>query len=119
VKIPDKFLIKSDLPKILQRCLPPEFFLPNQFPRRIYIPEEILLTPVIMNASQHNLTLGKDYEILVFSQGILIPPQPGLIMMHQPMDKFRSQVEKFIEHINCDNKERFQVRLKTDLYCSL
>ncbi len=113
--VPDKFLIKSDFSEISQHCFPPEFSHLHDFPRRIYIPEELLLAPVIMNASRHNLTLKKDYEILVFSQGILIPPQPGLVMMHQPMDEFRCQVEKFIEHINRGSKERFQVRLKTKL----
>ena len=118
VHIPPDALIKCSGNAIADSVSCPDIFASGKFPRRIYITEEVMLTPVIMNASRHHLVLGKDYEIMVFSQGILIPPQPGLYMMHQPMDEFRNQVEKFIGHINTQNKERFRVRLKTSLICS-
>ncbi|MBR7121531.1 MAG: GntR family transcriptional regulator [Lentisphaeria bacterium] len=115
LNIPPDGIIKRNLSEFSLDSSSPEIFPDGRIPRRIFIPEELLLAPVIMNASRYNRILGKDYEILVFSQGILIPPRPGLLMMHQPMDEFRQQIEKFIIHINSGSKERFQIRIKTVL----
>lgn len=85
-------------------------------PRKIFIPEESLLSPVIMAASSCHLQLNRDYQILVFGQGICTPEQPGLFMLHQPMHAFRREVERFIRRTAGGDNSLFQVRLATELH---
>ena len=89
------------------------------FPQKIFLPQERFLTGVILFASKYNLTLGRDYEILVFSQGNTMPPTPGLYMFHQPMDSFRAGVEEFIRKVASGDRRPFQLRLKTKLLADM
>ncbi|MBO5668502.1 MAG: GntR family transcriptional regulator [Lentisphaeria bacterium] len=85
-------------------------------PRKIFIPEESLIAPTIMAASKYQLQLNRDYQILVFGQGICIPEQPGLFMLHQPMHAFRREVERFIRRTVNGDTSPFRMRLATELH---
>lgn len=116
ITIPVGWIVKHDDngTKELDKQLE-ELYRISGFPRKIFLPHEKLLTGVILFASKHNLVLGKDYEILVFTQGNTMPPTTGLYMLHQPMELFRSGVEEFILRTAKGDKGPFQQKLKTQL----
>ena len=116
ITIPAGWIVKHDADgtKELDKQLE-ELYGISGFPRKIFLPHEKLLTGVILFASKHNLVLGKDYEILVFTQGNAVPPQAGLYMLHQPIELFRSGVEEFILRTAAGDKSPYQQKLKTQL----
>ncbi len=116
ITIPPGWIIKHDETDINDLNAQLEKLYRNSgFPKKIFLPQERLLTGVILFASKYNLTLGRDYEVLVFSQGSSMPPAPGLYMFHQPMEAFRAGVEEFIRKVASGDRRQFQLRLKTQL----
>lgn len=83
--------------------------------RTFFIPEEVPLHAVILAASRFGLSLGRDYGILAFCQEMFSPSAAGFTIMHQPLEKFRHEVENFLRFVNDGNTGVFQVKLKTDL----
>lgn len=116
LNIPPEWIIKydSDDPREVNFKIG-KLFSAKRFPRKIFFPQEHFLTGFILSATRHNLTLGKDYEVLVFSQKQAVPPDTGLHILHQPMEDFRAGVEEFIHRTAAGNREPFQLRLKTQL----
>lgn len=118
LQIPEKWIFKRDFKDMARDSaeMGQAFFSDkSNFPKNIFIPQEDLLTSVLLTASHHGLTLGKDYRILVFSQGLVHPPQEGLYMLYQPMDEFRSKVEEFIRRVTDGDDTPFCIPLKTIL----
>ena len=114
--IPPGWLIKQDSDDIKELNSKVEkLFSSKHFPRKIFLPHERFLTGFILCATRLNLTLGKDYEVLVFAQKQLMPPDAGLFMLHQPMEEFRDGVEEFVKRTAAGSRGPFQLRLKAVL----
>ena len=115
--IPGKWIFKRKFSDIVGDTgeMARQLFQSGPAPRNIFIAEEALLPPTILCASHCGLTVGRDYRILVFSQGVLVPEQPGIIMLHQPMQAFRMEVEHFLRRTASGDRSPFHVRLKTEV----
>lgn len=90
------------------------FFAAPDPPRKIFVTENDLVPMTLLCASQYGLTLGKDFQLLTFSQGVGITVQPGMALMYHPMAEFRREIERFLFRPPNDNSP-FQVHLKTTL----
>lgn len=92
-----------------------KLFASDNFPRKLFIAEESMMPLIVMAAASCKRYLGKDYEVLVFSQGTLLKEQPGLFMIHQPMNAYRRAVENFISRTVSGDRSPYQVRIKSEL----
>jgi DNA-binding LacI/PurR family transcriptional regulator len=92
-----------------------KLFAPENFPRKLFIAEESMMPLIVMAASSYKRQLGKDYEILVFSQGNRLSEQNGLFMIHQPMTAFRRAVENFIRRTISGDRSPYQITIKSEL----
>lgn len=120
LQIPEQWIFKRSFKDVTadSAAMGKQLFAdPDHRPKTIFIPQENLLTSVLLTASHYGLTVGKDYRILVFSQGITIPPQRGIFMLYQSMELFRSKVEEFLGKILNGDDSPFFVPLKTTLQC--
>ncbi|MBQ9788776.1 MAG: GntR family transcriptional regulator [Lentisphaeria bacterium] len=83
--------------------------------KAIFVLEVDLVLPLITCAKNYNLQAGKDFKILTFDFIQSLAKYPGVGMMQQPYDLYKSEIKNYIEHCNAKKTTPFKISLKTNL----